>query len=253
MSSWRPSLIQGLSESGRGLCGGAVGADVLAWLGDVAVAVWGWVKALDLSDIAAWVAAGIAAFALLQNRRSREIARQAKDAATEANEIAREANDLFKQQDERAGERHDVRWEGGFVQPGVYRLVNRGRDAAHDVVAEVDFDGETFRSEEELVPGGEYVEFSIPPAAKAHADAMAVITPLRTQLAALKAHDQSNSRPMGPRVAGYRLSDLQSRIESTARDALNLWMEDRVLWQTRLGNNKSHKASGRVTDLGAEL
>lgn len=50
-----------------------------------------------------------------------------------------DANDISRRAEARETERHDVRWEYGWLskQQGIYALTKRGSDVAHDVKATV--------------------------------------------------------------------------------------------------------------------
>ncbi|GAA1457628.1 hypothetical protein NE857_21450 [Nocardiopsis exhalans] len=72
-----------------------MGADVLAWLGDVAVTVWGWARStFTWTDLMPLAAILVSLWVLKQNKASREVAEDAKGAAEEANRIARGSNTL---------------------------------------------------------------------------------------------------------------------------------------------------------------
>lgn len=288
-----------------------MGADVLAWLGGVVVAVWEWARAAfawsDALTGGLALAAGIAAWvAISQNRKARTIAREAKEAAERgnvvaegakvaaeeanviarganrlsgkanelaeaanglaeraltagegangiaraANTLAREANDLFKRQDERETERHDVCWEGGFVEPGVYRLTNRGVDTAHHVVVEVEFEGEKFRMEEEAVAGGEYVSFSMPSAKSCFRAAQRDIAQAEGNLAVAEKRDAD---PWLSNLEGSRVTQMRGELAVALgqRWSLNL----RVEWETQLGAPKGDKQAGVISfgGLGGQL
>lgn len=191
--------------------------------------------------------------ALTTGEGAKEAAIEANRIAQAANELAQDANKLFKHQEARETEQHDVHWEGKFVEPGVYRLTNKGRDTAYRVVADVDFNGEEFREEVDLVPGGKFVEFSIRSAADVYEKALATVTPLKEQLAELKHQNERNSQPLRPQVNPQKLWELQMTIEGVENSVRRMWVDDRVLWKTRFGNPKEDKTSGFIGDLGAKL
>lgn len=309
-----------------------MGADVLAWLGGVAVTVWEWARATFVwTDLMPLVAIGVSLWVLKQNKASREVAEEAKDAsnrgnvialgakaaadeangiargsntlsekanghserATEvaermeklaqeandfarralttgegakdaadkandiaraANVLAKEANDLFKQQDERETERHDVRWEGEFVRPGVYRLTNMGEHTAHRVVAKVIYDDEEQRVEAAEVPGKTALEFELAEAENEFRKRQAKILGIHTKHRQREREQQERAASMPflvvPLVVGTEALE-QMEIGDLRRDGV--WVKEYVQWETVRGNPKTHDGDVKHDYLGAEL
>jgi hypothetical protein len=94
-----------------------------------------------------------------------DLAKGSNAIALDARRIAIEANDYSHRAEQRETERHDVYWEGDWVEPGIYLLVKRGDDSARNVKATVYYDGnELSQSVDSLDHDGCGLEFSFPEA-----------------------------------------------------------------------------------------
>jgi hypothetical protein len=207
---------------------------------------------MEVGDAAGWVGgvAGVAGlvYAHLANRHSskangiahesNEIARQANDKSSESNRIAeranrfaQEANDYAQRSDARSTERDDVRWEGRWVRPGVYELVQQGLATAHEVVAVITVDDETQRITQEQVLGGETLLFQFADAARTLADE-------RAQLE--RARQDARSAPLAAVVSPDPMS----------LGFLFHTISERVDWASSHGIHKMHDEDFRLCALG---
>ena len=101
---------------------------------------------------------------LVQARRARSEAAASNAIALEANDISRGANDLSKKSNEiallnakRDSEIHDVDWDTGWREVGLFRMTNVGPDDAHGVHFQVSVDGHREEARQELVRRNEDV------------------------------------------------------------------------------------------------
>ncbi|MFB6429170.1 hypothetical protein ACFCXC_35695 [Streptomyces microflavus] len=156
---------------------------------------------------------------------SNELAHEANRIALGANRLAQEANDLFHQQERRVVEIHDVRWDGDWVRPGVYRLRNDGTHTAYDVSATVTVDDEQKRVTGARIGGGEYLTFEFPVARRQYA-----IEERERQ----ERQEQARSPRFPPRVVPMNFH----------------YIENRVYWKTELGNPKEQIYSHNMSGLG---
>ncbi|GAA1100206.1 methyl-accepting chemotaxis domain-containing protein [Nocardiopsis metallicus] len=290
-----------------------MGADVLAWLGDVAVTVWGRARStFTWTDLMPLAAILVSLWVLKQNKASREVAEDAKAAAEEANRIARgsntlaekangiaermealarqanevaeralttgegakeaaieandiaraandlakEANDLFKQQNERETERHDVRWEGEFVEPGVYRLTNKGDHTAHKVEATVRYYEQERRVNADEVLGGGFLEFEFSDAKQEYDERKAGIALLQEQKRD-RARARAEPRRFPMLASNNDFMGVQSDYTDDRQiDQFRMIMErvvEYVQWKTARGTEKVHDEAPMLGHLGGEL
>jgi hypothetical protein len=194
--------------------------------------------------------------ALTTGEGAKEAAVEANGIARAANTLAQEANDLFKQQDERSTERHDVRWEGEFVEPGVYRLTNKGDHTAHKVVATVAYESDERQVEADEVPGRGFLDFELPAAKQEYLDRRAQIQELeaekrrRVRDSAAVSHDRILG-PIAHQDTAHEnwMDDLHiSRIQATMDS-----VSENVHWETERSAPRVHKESRSCAHLGAEL
>ncbi|OBB33064.1 hypothetical protein A5792_11590 [Mycolicibacterium peregrinum] len=85
--------------------------------------------------------------------QANDLARESNTIATDAKQLAEEANGISRRSEARDTEQHDVCWDEGWTSKaqGIFRLVKRGDDEAHNVKATVEFDNEEVVIAEPLV------------------------------------------------------------------------------------------------------
>lgn len=188
----------------------------------------------------------------------------AKEAAVEANEISRaantlaqDANDLFKQQEERATERHDVRWEGAFVRPGVYRLTNKGAHTAYQVVATVAYGSDECEKKADEVPGREFLEFELPEAKQEYLSRRAQIEEFRANKRRRAQERAVAERGPFPRAEVRLATTHQDYADDMQIQQLQLVLErvgEHVQWESARGVvPQPHDEAPVHGYLGAEL
>ncbi|MGC5245560.1 hypothetical protein ACPXB3_01305 [Gordonia sp. DT219] len=142
---------------------------------------------MDLTDAATIVSpvvglagVGLAIWALLYSKQSRDIAdKSSRDSAEavglavksneiaiEAKGVAEEANTISRRAEDRELERHDIEWSHIIVEPDVYELRNDGTDTAHRVRATFYVDEWSAVGECDEVAPGESIRVEIPEAAE---------------------------------------------------------------------------------------
>ncbi|MEV0604713.1 hypothetical protein AB0I82_36195 [Streptomyces sp. NPDC050315] len=165
---------------------------------------------------------------------SNEIARAANDIATAANRLAEDANALAHQQNQRDVEQHDVHWEGDWVEPGRYRLITNGEDAAFDVAAVVTVDDEEKRVTQARVAPGEPILLDFPEARRAYEAEQREYAEAQA-----RRRRSTASWPYQPTydVAG----DMRRRSH---------FIGERILWSTELGTPKEHQNTQPLALLG---
>lgn len=94
---------------------------------------------------------------ILQAHKANQAADGAMRASEEAGRASADALEIARRTESRATEVSNIHWEGYWAGRGVYRLVNKGDDDAHNVRAVVTVDDEEIRGAEALVAaaGGE--------------------------------------------------------------------------------------------------
>ncbi|NUW04308.1 hypothetical protein [Streptomyces sp. CAI 127] len=158
-----------------------------------------------------------------ESATSNELAHEANRIALGANRLAREANDLFHQQERRVVESHDVHWDGQWVQPGVYRLLNDGTHTAYDVSATVVVDNEQKRVTIPQLAGGEHFTLDFPQARLTY----------RVERRRQEEEQQRRSRySLPPVIPSFH------------------YIEERVYWKTELDTPKEHITSHNMSGLG---
>ncbi|MFD6094722.1 hypothetical protein ACFVWN_01205 [Nocardiopsis flavescens] len=193
--------------------------------------------------------------AITMGEGANEIAEEANRIARRANDLAREANDLSKQRDKRETERHDVRWEGEFVEPGVYRLTNKGEHTAYKVAATVEFEGEEARGRSDRVGHGEFLDLELSSASAIYEQARQQIRQLEAQRKEMEERFEHRGGPTGVGPAtSDKYRSFQRQIEQIRLSAAATYVVDQyVHWETEQGSPRTHRDSGDVGSLGAEL
>lgn len=97
------------------------------------------------------------------------VSRQANTFAAEANSISRDANSLSEEalavtkgEAQRANELHRIDWDLNWGEPGQYRVINLGPDAAVGLHAQITVDDETVVGEAERLETGEALVLEFP-------------------------------------------------------------------------------------------
>lgn len=153
------------------------------------------------------------------------LARESNETAKDAKRLAEEANEISHRSEQREIERHDVRWEGDWQEPGVFVLVKRGEEEARDVVATVWADGEEQTQRAHLIlEEGARLVFEFPAIAEAVRREAAVYH--RQQAA-----DSAN--PCSGIAAAGRAAEWHNGSE-------------RVQWSTKRGTPKIHEEDRRL-------
>ncbi len=131
------------------------------------------------SPIVALAGVGLAIWALVYSKQSRDLAdksstdsttaiglaEQSNQIATDAKGLAEEANTISRRAEDRDTERHDVEWKHINIDPGVYELRNDGTDTAHKVRVRFCVDEWSAVGESDLVRPGEVIRAVIRDAA----------------------------------------------------------------------------------------
>ena len=158
------------------------------------------------------------------------LARDSNDIAKDAKRLAEEANEISHRSEQREIERHDVYWEGDWREPGVYLLLKRGADQAHNVVATVTADQEEQTKRAELITEeGHILEFEFPGIAAA----------VRREYAAYRRQiEAAASRPSGPGSPFIPGSPVMMDYHSVSK---------RVEWSTTRGTPKIQENNAALT------
>jgi hypothetical protein len=168
----------------------------------------------------------IGVIGLVQARKARaeaatsnKIAREANDISRGANGLAAEANEISRAGSERATERHDVDWETDWHAPGLYRVINTGRDTAHKVRIQVTVDTWVESAELDAVLPNQpvYLEFEL----------------------ARNEYERE--------TAGRAASDSLSILAS---GAYYHRIRDRITWTTDLGSPREYDETANLSSLG---
>lgn len=128
---------------------------------------------------------------------SNTLARGSQGIAVEANQISEKALSVARRADLRESDTSDVHWEGNWIEPGLYKLTNRGNDEARDVRIVLTVDDEVLRVSEESVPGGGSVTIDCPEARHCFAGE------LREYRRQKRAYNTPSSHPYGFNTAPY--------------------------------------------------
>ncbi|MDF3309799.1 hypothetical protein P3H15_32795 [Rhodococcus sp. T2V] len=210
--------------------------DVLAWLGAIGGVLGGGAgltfgilafKQSKSSNKLAEDARDIAQRGEQLGTEANELARQSNGIAIDARQLAEEANTFSKRSELRETELHDVVWEGQWEEPGSYVLVNSGEHEALNVRATVDVDGEKMTIDAGVVGEGGRLTFLFPRAR------------------------QEFSRE----VARKRQQEIDARrapfgFVPTTFEQYSHTITERVLWQTQLGNPRTHEVTHKLAALG---
>ncbi|MFJ3861372.1 hypothetical protein ACIPRL_34720 [Streptomyces sp. NPDC090085] len=206
---------------------------------------------MEWGDAAGWVGglAGLGAlvYAQLAHRQASEANRLAQEAngrssasirlAEEANQLAEEATVYARRGEARETERNDVRWEGDWIEPGRYGLVQRGEAVAHDVVAVVVVDGAEVTVRRAWVAKDEVLEFEFPTAAAAYAAeraAWAEAEAERRRVQSVSTYLSAFVRDPDPMFMGFYNHEIGERVD----------------WATAHGAHKFHETEPKFASLG---
>ncbi|WP_406377054.1 hypothetical protein OHU23_41200 (plasmid) [Streptomyces virginiae] len=203
---------------------------------------------MELGDAAGWVGgvAGIAAqLAHRQASKANDLAQTAnvqssasRRLAEQANQLAEEANVYARRGEARDVERDDVRWEGDWIEPGRYRLVQQGEATAHDVVALVSVDGTEVSVRSPQVSTGETLIFEFPAAATAYSTERA-------------SWDEAVAEAARPRNAAWPpLPAFVAQPDPLRMGFYDHQISERVDWATAQGAHKIHESDQKFASLG---
>lgn len=95
-------------------------------------------------------------------RNANSLSEKSNEIAIDSNKIAQNANDLVSRGIQIENERWDVRWEGDWYSPTVYRYVNVGDNEALNVTAEVTVNEFSGKSSVESVPSKGFIDIELP-------------------------------------------------------------------------------------------
>lgn len=174
-------------------------------------------------------------YAAIANHRSKQsakdatdandLARESNDIAKDAKQLAQEANEISHRGEQREVERHDVHWEGEWQEPGIYVMVKRGNDEAHDVVATVTADGEEQTQRADLaVEDGHTLVYKFPSAAAA----------FRREVEQYRRQKEAEAASPYPGLTSSHMWPFHR-------------VSERVLWSTKRGTPKTHEESFPLT------
>lgn len=164
------------------------------------------------------------------------LSRESNSIATDARKLAEDANAYSHRSEARETERHDVRWDDGWLIPsdGIYVVTKRGDDPAYDIRVTVEFDGQEQTGRADLLEEeGAQMRFRFPRAADAYA----------AERAEHRAHQNASTRhnepygPFGMNLPPQIVSPFMPtyhhavvRVEwVTARGTPKLWEDDHRL------------------------
>ncbi|ASN38853.1 hypothetical protein CGQ24_07400 [Arthrobacter sp. 7749] len=120
-----------------------------------------------LTVVGILIALIVGGIGILQSHKANQAAGRALNAASEASKTGEEALGIAKRTEIRSTEISNIHWEGHWAAIGVYCIVNKGDDDAHNVRAVVTVDDEEVRGSLPLVPGkGGKMLLSFPQASK---------------------------------------------------------------------------------------
>lgn len=188
---------------------------------------------------------GLAIWALVYSKQSRDIAQSSKtdsakaiglaeksnEIAADAKGVAEEANTISRRAEDRDTERHDVAWEHINVEPGVYELRNEGTDAAHKVRVRFYVDGWSVVGECDAVGRGAAIRAYIPEAAREFEREMVEVRAERRKEART-----AELREQDPYMRNW-VQDLSAvAAHNPLRYQHNVGY--RAVWQTALGSPK---------------
>ncbi|CAN5408336.1 hypothetical protein BH09ACT7_BH09ACT7_05100 [soil metagenome] len=157
--------------------------------------------------------------------RANDLANGSNEIALDARKIALEANEYSHRAEKRETERHDVWWECGWRQRsrGIYQLIKRGDDEAHDIKVTVVVSGEEVSGTYDLI-----AEDGEPILCQFHGAANEF---RRAQAARDEAKRLGAMNPYGGGMSPPPLSALNIKV--------------RVEWTTSLGTPKVHDEEDR--------
>ncbi|MEU2835064.1 hypothetical protein ABZ667_41660 [Streptomyces lavendulae] len=204
--------------------------DAAGWVGGLAG-----VGALVYAQLAHRQASGANRLAREANGKSRESIRLAE----KANQLAEEATVYARRGEARETERNDVRWEGDWIEPGRYGLVQRGEAVAHDVVAVVVVDGAEVTVRRARVAKDVVLEFEFPTAAAAYA----------AERAAWADAEAEAERQRAQSVSTY-LAAFVREPDPMFMGFYNHEISERVDWATAHGAHKVHEEQPKFASLG---
>ncbi|MET8751292.1 hypothetical protein ABZW32_14515 [Streptomyces sp. NPDC004667] len=209
---------------------------------------------MEWGDTAGWVGgvAGLGAlvYAQLAHRQASKANSLAQEAngksdasirvAEKANQLAEEATTYARRGEARETERDDVRWEGDWIEPGRYGLVQRGEAVARNVVAIVSVDGAEVTVRRPQVGKDETLVFEFPTAAAAYA----------TERAAWNDAEAETARRRSEAAAGHLASLMFQSPDPLRMGFYNHHISERVDWATAHGSHKVHEGEQTFASLG---
>lgn len=178
---------------------------------------------------------------LVQARAARAEAKAANAIAAEANEIAREANAISSKSEQRAAERHDAKWEGRWVRPGVYVLRNVGTSSTQAGRIRVSVDEEEQTATFEALEPGVDFELNFPGARRTY----------EQEQDEERDYERRLAESQQPRVSSIGSIFAPSFVEPP-KLLPSHFIEWRVVWTTELGTHKEQEDRQPMTSLGPE-
>lgn len=186
---------------------------------------------------------GLAIWALVYSKQSRDIAQTSKtdsakaiglaeksnEIAADAKGVAEEANTISRRAEDRDTERHDVEWAHVNIEPGVYELRNDGTDTAHRVRVRFHVDGWSVVGEGDAVGPGAAIRAYIPEATREFEREMDEVREER------RAEEEvERLRKADPYLTGWAISTSASVYDPPRTHNMGF----RVVWQSALGSPK---------------
>jgi hypothetical protein len=169
----------------------------------------------------------VAYLARVDARKANEIAAAANRISEEANGLSHEANEISRSSAARESERHDAKWEGRWIRPGVYALRNVGTSTTHAGRVTVTVDREEQTETFDVLEAGKDLEFEFPGAARTYAEEQ------REE----REHERRRSEARRPRQSSIMSSFAVEPFEPPRLPATHgIWT--RVVWETELGTPK---------------
>ena len=171
-----------------------------------------------------------------------DLSRESNAIAVTARELAAEANSYSHRAEAREVEHHDVRWDDGWLarNRGIYAVIKRGDDPAHNVRVTVEFDGQEQTDSVDLMEeeGGQ-IRFQFRSAAAAYA---AELEKYQAHQAAVERHNSADRRlPFGTGLSPQITSPFYPEYHSA---------NVRVTWTTALGTPKTWEQEHRLMTFG---
>ena len=166
----------------------------------------------------------VAYLARVDARRANEIAAAANRISEEANGLSHEANEISRSSAARESERHDAKWEGHWVRPGVYALRNVGTSTTHAGRATVTVDDEEQTATFDVLDAREDLELEFPRAARTYAEEQ------REE----QDYERRRAEAQRPRQSSIASTFAMQPFEPPRMPTMHvIWI--RVVWETALG------------------